>query len=111
MYMQLMINLGLVLLLILVFTYIAWKFKLNKYKKSDLIKIVSYCQVGPKEKVMLIELDKTKLLIGVTSHNITRLNVGSIKESAAESQVNESFEEIMDQTSNKDVNKDALYGV
>ena len=67
--------LGGILLLIL---FIGWVTKRTglapQAKNNKLLKITSSCQVGRSEKVVIVEVDNTWLVLGVTAHSITPLH-------------------------------------
>lgn len=73
---------GLVAVLVLI-AALAWASKrlnLNLPGASNQLKLVSAMSVGPKEKVMLIEAEGNKLLIGVTSQHISLLKQIDVEE-------------------------------
>jgi flagellar protein FliO/FliZ len=67
--------LGGILLLIL---FIGWVAKRTGFapqsKNNKLLKVTASCQVGRGEKVVVVEVDNTWLVLGVTSHQITPLH-------------------------------------
>jgi len=67
--------LGGILLLILFIVCVAKRTGLAPQAKNNkLLKITSSCQVGRSEKVVIVEVDNTWLVLGVTAHNITPLH-------------------------------------
>lgn len=66
---------GLLLVLIIIagLAYLSKRMNLKLPGTSANLKLVSAMNVGSREKVMLLEVEGEKLLIGVTSHNITLL--------------------------------------
>lgn len=67
--------LGGILLLILFIGWIAKRTGLAPQAKNNkLLKITSSCQVGRSEKVVIVEVDNTWLVLGVTAHSITPLH-------------------------------------
>ena len=83
--------LGGILLLILFIGWVAKRTGLAPQAKNNkLLKITSSCQVGRSEKVVIVEVDNTWLVLGVTAHSITPLHtlsappVGTPAASAAE---------------------------
>jgi len=67
--------LGGILLLIL---FIGWVAKRTGFapqsKNNKLLKVTASCQVGRGEKVVIVEVDNTWLVLGVSSHQITPLH-------------------------------------
>lgn len=72
-YSYVMINLILVISLIFVLVFFIKKFKLGRYTENKYIKIHNMVSVGPKEKIILIEINKTALLLGATPNHIEML--------------------------------------
>lgn len=67
--------LGGILLLILFIGWVAKRTGLAPQAKNNkLLKITSSCQVGRGEKVVIVEVDNTWLVLGVTAHSITPLH-------------------------------------
>jgi flagellar protein FliO/FliZ len=67
--------LGGILLLILFVGWVAKRTGLAPQAKNNkLLKITSSCQVGRGEKVVIVEVDNTWLVLGVTAHSITPLH-------------------------------------
>ncbi|MFS7195291.1 flagellar biosynthetic protein FliO [Rahnella inusitata] len=67
--------LGGILLLILFIGWVAKRTGLAPQAKNNkLLKITSSCQVGRSEKVVIVEVDNTWLVLGVTAHSITPLH-------------------------------------
>lgn len=66
--------LALVLLLIVVIAWAVRKFGLMPHHAHNrLLKTVSQCQVGQRERVVIVEVEETWLVLGVTPQNITLL--------------------------------------
>lgn len=67
--------LGGILLLIL---FIAWLVRklgfAPQIKQNKLLKVVSNCSVGQRERVVIVEVDNTWLVLGVTAQQITALH-------------------------------------
>ncbi|WP_114193457.1 flagellar biosynthetic protein FliO [Edaphovirga cremea] len=67
--------LGGILLLIL---FAGWLFRRLGFapqrKNSALLKVTASCQVGQRERVVVVEIDNTWLVLGVTAQNITPLH-------------------------------------
>ena len=70
-----------------------------KFGQSD-IKIVNVQSLGTKEKLMLVEVEGERILIGVTAHNISHLKSFPLKE--------ESFASVMEEVNREksDANED-----
>lgn len=67
--------LGGILLLILLMGWVAKRLGFApQTKNSKLLKVTASCQVGRTEKVVIVEVDNTWLVLGVTSHQITPLH-------------------------------------
>lgn len=67
--------LGGILLLILLIGWVAKRLGFApQAKNSKLLKVTASCQVGRGEKVVIVEVDNTWLVLGVTSHQITPLH-------------------------------------
>jgi flagellar protein FliO/FliZ len=67
--------LGGILLLILLIGWVAKRLGFApQTKNSKLLKVTASCQVGRSEKVVIVEVDNTWLVLGVTSHHITPLH-------------------------------------
>jgi flagellar biogenesis protein FliO len=73
MYIQIILNLVLVLGLIVVYMFVTWKLKGIKNSKNQLIEVISTLGIGAKEKILLLKVDGKKILIGATAQNITVL--------------------------------------
>ncbi|MFP9229731.1 flagellar biosynthetic protein FliO [Pectobacterium cacticida] len=43
-------------------------------KQNKWLKVVSHCSLGPRERVVIVEVDKTWLVLGVTAQQITQLH-------------------------------------
>ena len=67
------IGLSVVLGLIFVLAWLSKRFNLAAPGGSSRMKLLSAMSVGPKEKIMLVEVEGEKLLLGVTSQQINRL--------------------------------------
>ncbi|KAA8730601.1 flagellar biosynthetic protein FliO [Ewingella americana] len=78
--------LGGILLLILLIGWVAKRLGFApQTKNSKLLKVTASCQVGRSEKVVIVEVDNTWLVLGVTSHQITPLHTLSSPPVIAES--------------------------
>ncbi|QTF10726.1 flagellar biosynthetic protein FliO [Brenneria izadpanahii] len=63
-----------ILLFILLIAWIIRKLGLTGYSHNNrLLKVISTCQVGQRERVVIVEVDKNWLILGVTSQNISPL--------------------------------------
>jgi flagellar protein FliO/FliZ len=55
--------------------YVVKKLKLAKYTQNKHIKVINSVPVGGKEKILLLEVNNTYLLIGATPNSIETLYV------------------------------------
>ncbi|MCG8708903.1 flagellar biosynthetic protein FliO [Brenneria sp. 4F2] len=63
-----------ILLLIVLIGWIIRKLGLTAHSHNNrLLKVVSTCQVGQRERVVIVEVDNNWLVLGVTAQNITPL--------------------------------------
>ena len=69
------LNLLLVIVFLLFVYYFFKKYKFRKYSKNSPMRIINTIQVGNKERIILMEVNKTSLLIGATSNHIETLHV------------------------------------
>ena len=72
-YMHVILSLFLVVICILVLMYFLKKLHASAYQKNQHIKIINSLPVGPKEKLLLIEVNNTYLLLGATATQIETL--------------------------------------
>nr|WP_227983201.1 MULTISPECIES: flagellar biosynthetic protein FliO [Dickeya] len=64
-----------VLLLILLVAWLLRKLGIApQIKSSNVIKTVSACPVGQRERIVIVEIDDTWLVLGVTAQQITHLH-------------------------------------
>ncbi|MEH2920923.1 flagellar biosynthetic protein FliO [Samsonia erythrinae] len=64
-----------ILLLILLLAWLVRKLGFApQTKQNKLLKVVSNCSVGQRERVVIVEVDNTWLVLGVTAHQITPLH-------------------------------------
>lgn len=70
---QMMAGLVVVLALILGLSWLARRFNLTGVGASTSIKVSAALTVGGKEKILVIEVDNQRLLVGVTAQQITLL--------------------------------------
>lgn len=83
-YLHMLINLGIVLALMGVLIVIMRKFKLAKHLGNKQMKIINSVAIGSKEKVILMEVNNTFLLLGATPNHIETLYVfDSLEEAPA----------------------------
>ncbi|ATA24387.1 flagellar biosynthetic protein FliO [Brenneria goodwinii] len=67
--------LGGILLLILLIAWLVRKLGFApQAKQNKLLKVVSSCPVGQRERVVIVEVDDTWLVLGVTAQQITQLH-------------------------------------
>lgn len=74
-YIHVVINLFAVIVLMLVLLFIVKKFKLSKFGGNKYINIINVVSVGPKEKIILLEINKSYLLLGSTPNHIETLHI------------------------------------
>jgi flagellar biosynthetic protein FliO len=74
-YNHMVFNLVIVLAFLMVLAYIAKKVKLKKFSSNKHINIINTIPIGTKEKIFLIEVNNTTLLIGSTPNHIETLYV------------------------------------
>ncbi|QOL15124.1 flagellar biosynthetic protein FliO [Dickeya dianthicola] len=64
-----------VLLLILLVAWLLRKLGIApQVKNSNVMKVVSSCAVGQRERIVIVEIDDTWLVLGVTTQQITHLH-------------------------------------
>jgi flagellar protein FliO/FliZ len=63
----------LVLIVLLAVLYSVKKLKLGKYASNQQIKVLNMVSIGAKEKIVLIEVNQTKLVLGATPNHIETL--------------------------------------
>jgi flagellar biosynthetic protein FliO len=73
-YLHFGLNLLLVLALMIGLAFLLKKIKQVKYSGSNQIKIVNAVSIGAKEKIVLLEVNGSTLLIGATANQITTLH-------------------------------------
>ncbi|OSN01709.1 flagellar assembly protein FliO [Lonsdalea populi] len=67
--------LGGILLFILLLAWLAKKFGVApQARNNQIMKVVSSCPVGQREKVVIVEVDDTWLVLGVTAQQVTPLH-------------------------------------
>lgn len=74
-YTHVFLNLFAVIALMGVLLFLMRKFKLTKYAENKNIKIINIMPIGTKEKVILMEVNNTILLLGSTPNHIETLYV------------------------------------
>lgn len=74
-YSQMIFNLAIILTFMLALFYIAKKLKFRKLSHNKHIKIINIVALGAKEKIILMEVNNTVLLIGSTPNHIETLYV------------------------------------
>ncbi len=74
-YTHVFLNFFVVIALMCVLFYLMRKFKLAKYAGNKNIKIINVMPIGAKEKVILMEVNNTILLLGSTPNHIETLYV------------------------------------
>lgn len=77
--MQMTISLFIVILLIFVLSWFLRKFGQFPNKVNQSVKVISSFSVGSKERVMLLEIDNQRILIGVAHGSVQKLHTYPIK--------------------------------
>lgn len=72
-YSYVILNLIVVITLMLVFLFLVKKIKYSGFSNKKYMNIISCLSVGPKEKILLVEVNQVFLLLGVTSSHIETL--------------------------------------
>ncbi len=73
----------LLLIAIGILLYITYKIKNQNFRSDNNIKIISRYSLGTKEKLALLNVDDTKILIGMTPSSICTLHVFENDEKSA----------------------------
>ncbi|HVL02078.1 MAG TPA: flagellar biosynthetic protein FliO [Dongiaceae bacterium] len=73
---QMVLGLGFVLAVIFGLAWVAKRFNLNGAGTGAGMRVVGATTLGPKEKLVLVEVDGKRLLLGVTAHQISLLQTG-----------------------------------
>lgn len=74
-YVHVIFNLFVVVALMYGLFYVAKKFKMVKNPEQGKINIISAISIGTKEKILLVEVNNARLLLGVTAQRIQTLHV------------------------------------
>lgn len=74
-YVHIIVNLIAVLALMIGLIYILRRFKQTKYNNKQGINILHVVPVGTKEKIMLVEVNQSVLLLGATANHIETLYI------------------------------------
>lgn len=69
------IVLALIILLIVLTVYVLKKTMVVRLTGNQQMKVINQISVGSKERLLLLEINKETILIGVTPHNISTLHV------------------------------------
>lgn len=72
-YFQIASALGQIILLILVLSWIAKKVSFKKNRRNSYINMIEKVSIGSNESIVMIEVQKVQLILGVTKTNITHL--------------------------------------
>jgi flagellar protein FliO/FliZ len=102
-YTHMLVSLFGVLALLLVCIYALKKFKLASNVGNKQIKILNAVSIGAKEKMLLVEVNKTVLLIGATPSHIETLYV--FNELEAVNPTQKTFADQISNATEKDLNK------
>ncbi|MCG8670925.1 MAG: flagellar biosynthetic protein FliO [Pseudomonadales bacterium] len=84
---ELLLGLSAVIGLIVLLAWAAKRLNINNMSQGTALKLQSVLSLGTKEKIVIVEADGHKLLLGVTPHNITLLRQLENKESLQTEQV------------------------
>ena len=79
-YINHIVNLLFVLLLIITAAFLLKRSKFAGRIANKNIKVISHFSIGAKEKLVLIEVDQQKILLGVTAHQIRTLHAFDARE-------------------------------
>jgi flagellar protein FliO/FliZ len=92
-YIHVFVSLLGVIAIIFVSVFLVKKFKFHKYAKHKHINIINIVPIGSKEKVILLEVNNTFLLIGATPNHIETLYVFNemIEKNAANTKLSGEF--------------------
>ncbi len=82
---QMVLGLALVLAVIFALAWLAKRLNLNVAGSSAELRVLSAMTVGPKEKILMLEVEGKRLLLGVTAQQITLLQTleGAAPETAS----------------------------
>ena len=81
-------------------THLFRKYSNNFSASGQTVKVLSGTSVGSKEKILLVEVDEQRLLLGVTTNQISLLQNLSSSGSAASTEVNDFQEHLKTCTEN-----------
>ncbi len=101
MYLNIILNLLLVLAVIAIYIFITWRVNNMKKGKNNALEIIATLPLGSKEKIMIVKFESKKIMIGVTSHSINVLSYLSDNEvdnalAVSEGQFNRALNDYMD---------------
>ncbi len=74
-YLHVMLNLLFVVIAMIGFFFLLKKFKISRYAANKHIKIINIVPIGTKEKIILLEVNNVKLLLGATPAHVETLYV------------------------------------
>lgn len=74
-YTHVIINLFAIIALMFVLVFVLKKIKLSKYVGNKHINIINVVPIGPKERIILMEVNNLFLLVGATPTHIEKLHV------------------------------------
>lgn len=69
------LNLVLVILGLIITLFVVRRFKFKKYFNHNAMKVINALQIGSKEKLILVEVNKTQILVGATPTHIETLHI------------------------------------
>lgn len=74
-YIHVILNLFAIIALMFVLVFVLKKFKLSRYVGNKHINIINVVPIGPKERIILMEVNNLFLLVGATPTHIEKLHV------------------------------------
>lgn len=74
-YASVLLNLTLVILLMVAILLLVRKFKLTKFGKGKFVNIIQVLPIGQKEKIVLLEINNSYILLGATANRIETLHI------------------------------------
>lgn len=74
MYIQVIVNVLLVVMVVGVYLYVTLRVKSFKQSKNKQLEIIAVMPLGSKEKIAIIRAENKKLLVGITNTNISILS-------------------------------------
>lgn len=105
-YLHIILNMLLVIGLIIVCMFTLKKIRAVKYANNKSIRVVNVVPIGTKEKIILVEVNNTTLVLGATPNHIETLyvfneNQHETKQVAVETSASDMFEKQMETVANR----------